>query len=322
MPSHTFTRVGYWKESVESNIASEQTALKENVIGEVLHAMDYQAYAYLQMAQDVEARRVADEARTAAQRLDPNATGAAAPGVAGVYATAAIPARYALERGAWAEAATLSVRPSTPAADAITHFTRAMGALRSGNKTAAQADIEQLDKLHETLAQAKQEYWAEQVDIQRRAARAWVALAGRGRRRRPLRTAALGAGYAATIAAINAIGLGPIDRDLSGPALRRGLLRGMTEVLRRFGVDARYVLCGHSHRSGPWPGDDLSEWTTHAGGRLVNAGSWVYQEHFLTAEPNRSPYWPGTAVVIEDSGPPQLLRLLGERGHEELRPRA
>jgi hypothetical protein len=153
-------------------------------------------------------------------------------------------------------------------------------------------------------------------------ARAWVALAGRGRRRRPLRTAALGAGYAAIVAAINAVGLGPIDRDLSGPALRRGLLRGMTEMLRRFGVDARYVLWGHSHRSGPWPGDDLSEWTTHAGGRLVNTGSWVYQEHFLTAEPNRSPYWPGTVVVIEDDGPPQLLRLLGERGHEELRPRA
>jgi hypothetical protein len=151
-------------------------------------------------------------------------------------------------------------------------------------------------------------------------ARAWVALAGRGRRGRPLRTAALGAGYAATVGAVNAIGLGPIERDLSGPALRRGGLRGMAEVLRRFGVGARYVLWGHSHRSGPWPGDDLSEWTTHAGGRLLNTGSWVYQRHFLSDEPNRSPYWPGTAVLIEEEGPPQLLRLLGDRGHEELRP--
>jgi hypothetical protein len=150
-------------------------------------------------------------------------------------------------------------------------------------------------------------------------ARAWVALAGSGRRRRPLRTVALGAGYAATVAAINAVGLGPIERDLSGPALRRGGLRGMAEVLRRFGVDARYVLWGHSHRSGPWPDDDLAEWTTHAGGRMLNTGSWVYQPHFLSDEPNRSPYWPGTAVLIEEDGPPTLLRLLGDRGHEELR---
>src|SRR6185503_6316952 len=99
-------------------------------------------------------------------------------GVLAVHtALAAIPARFAIERGAWSEAAALTVRPSTPAAEAITHFSRAMGALRGGNKAAAMADIEPLDKVHETLVQAKQEYWAEQVDIQRRAARAWAALA-------------------------------------------------------------------------------------------------------------------------------------------------
>ena len=87
-------------------------------------------------------------------------------------------------------------------------------------------------------------------------ARAWVALAGEGRRRHPLRAAALGAGYVAAVAAINAIGLGPIDRDLSGQALRRGGLGGMREVLRRLGVSAPYVLWGHSHRAGPWPRDD------------------------------------------------------------------
>ena len=110
MPSHTFTRVGLWNESIETNRRSAEAALKENATAEALHAMDYQTYAYLQIAKDAEARRVADEARAAAQRLDPNATGAAAPGVAGVFATAAIPARYALERGAWAEAAALTVR--------------------------------------------------------------------------------------------------------------------------------------------------------------------------------------------------------------------
>ena len=101
-------------------------------------------------------------------------------------------------------------------------------------------------------------------------ARAWVALAGEGRRAHPVRAAALGAGYAAAVAAINAIGLGPIDRDLSGQALRRGGLGGMREVLRRLGVEAPWVLWGHSHRSGPWPRDDLAEWTAarrHAAGQ-------------------------------------------------------
>jgi hypothetical protein len=151
-------------------------------------------------------------------------------------------------------------------------------------------------------------------------ARAWVALAGDRRRRRPLRTAALGAGYAAAVAAVNAAGLGPVERNLSGPALRRGYLRGIVEVLRRLGVDAPHVIWGHSHRSGPWPADDPFEWTTRAGGRVHNSGSWVYQPHFLSAEPNRSPYWPGTAVRLEEEGPPRLVRLLGERGHRELRP--
>ena len=99
MPSHTFTRVGLWKESIETNRRSAEAARKENATAEELHAMDYQAMPTLQIAQDAAVRRVADEAAAAAARLDPNATGAAAPGVAGSYASAAIPARYALERG-------------------------------------------------------------------------------------------------------------------------------------------------------------------------------------------------------------------------------
>lgn len=151
-------------------------------------------------------------------------------------------------------------------------------------------------------------------------ARAWVTLAGDGRRRRPLRAAALGAGYAAAVAALNRAGVGPIQRDLSGRALRRGGLLGMREVLRRLGVRAPHVLWGHSHRSGPWPRDDAAEWTTQAGSRLLNTGSWVYQPHFLTGTPNQSPYWPGTAVRLDGDGPPELVRLLGDRGHAELRP--
>jgi hypothetical protein len=153
-------------------------------------------------------------------------------------------------------------------------------------------------------------------------ARAWVAMGGRGRRRRPVRTTLLGGGFRVAVAALNALGVGPVDADLSGAGLRRGYLRGMREVLRRLGVRAPHVIWGHSHRSGPWPGDDLTEWTTHAGGRIHNTGSWVYQPHFLSDAPNRSPYWPGTAVLIAESGPPELVRLLGDRGHVELRPQA
>jgi hypothetical protein len=149
-------------------------------------------------------------------------------------------------------------------------------------------------------------------------ARAWVTLAGEGRARHPIRAALFGAGYGAAVTALNALGLGPVDRDLSGESLRRGGLRGIREVLRRLGVTAPHVVFGHTHRSGPWPRDDPAEWTTVAGTRVVNAGSWVYQPHFLSEEPSASPYWPGTAVLVEDTGPPRLIRMLGDRSQREL----
>ena len=172
MPSHIFSMAGMWQESIKSNRAAIQASKT------YVHAMDFIVYAQLQGAQDAAAKRTVDEAAALLSTQAPAATLTPTAGVLAVHtAFAAIPARFAIERGAWGEAAALTPRSSTPAADAITHFTRAMGALRSGNKAAAQADIEQLDKLHEALAQAKQDYWAEQVDIQRRAARAWVAFA-------------------------------------------------------------------------------------------------------------------------------------------------
>ena len=96
----------------------------------------------------------------------------------------------------------------------------------------------------------------------------------------------------------------------------------MREVLRRLGVRAPWVLWGHTHRAGPWPGDDPAEWRTPAGSRLLNTGSWVYQPHFLAGGPEDSPYWPGSAVVVEAEGPPRLIRLLGDRSHAALRPPA
>jgi hypothetical protein len=150
-------------------------------------------------------------------------------------------------------------------------------------------------------------------------ARAWVALAGTGREHHPVRAALLGAGYVAAVAAINRAGVGPIDRDLSGAGLRRGGLRGIREVLRRLDVRAAWAIWGHTHRSGPWPRDDLAEWTTPTGTRLLNTGSWAYQPHFLLERPDESPYWPGVAVRLDDDGPPRLERLLGDRGHADLR---
>jgi hypothetical protein len=141
-------------------------------------------------------------------------------------------------------------------------------------------------------------------------ARAWVTLAGQERAGHPLRTLAVGGAFVAAVAALNALGLGPLDRRLSGQALRRGGLHGIREALRRLGVDAPHVVWGHSHRAGPFAADDRAEWTTHAGGGILNTGSWVYQPHFLGADPGGSPYFPGTAVVLEGDAPPRLVRLL------------
>jgi hypothetical protein len=189
MPSHTFTRVGSWKESAETNRMSEQTALRQGVATEALHAMDYQAYAYLQMAQDRAALGVIERLPAAAAQFDATATaGGAAPPMAGHFALAAIPARYALERGAWDEAARLEVPSSgTPFTIAIAHFARALGAARSGLPSAASGDLERLAALRDRLTQAQDAYWAEQVDIQRRVAAAWVAFA-EGRRSEALET--------------------------------------------------------------------------------------------------------------------------------------
>ena len=182
MPSHTFTRVGYWQDSIDVNIASADAAMKIESYAETLHAMDYQMYAYLQTAQDNAARRVLERMPSVAARLVPDAVTGAAPASAGYYARAAIPARFALERGAWADAATLPVSPSpTPFADAITHFARAIGAARSGKAAAAARDIQRLAELRDTLAKAGDSYWSGQVEIQRQVAEGWAAFAS-GRR--------------------------------------------------------------------------------------------------------------------------------------------
>jgi hypothetical protein len=175
MPSHTFTRVGSWQESIETNRASAEAAKRANSQGEVLHALDYQAYAYLQTAQDKEAQRVLEEVKALVAALDPKE--GFGYGLAGSFAMAAIPARHALERGAWADAAALPTRPSpVPWVDAMTHFARALGAARSGDAASARKDLERLAALGEAL-KGKDEYWAKEVEVQRLSAAAWIARA-------------------------------------------------------------------------------------------------------------------------------------------------
>ena len=178
MPSHTFTRLGYWQDSIETNIASGEVAKRAGSVAEELHAMDYRTYAYLQISQDRDAKAMLDALPEVASRFNPDAIGSAAPGSAGIFALAAIPARYALERGAWAEAAKLEPHPSKfPYTEAVTYFARAIGGARIGDTATVRTSIESLQKIHDQLAQAGEGYWAEQTEIQRRAASAWLALA-------------------------------------------------------------------------------------------------------------------------------------------------
>jgi tetratricopeptide (TPR) repeat protein len=178
MPSHTFTRVGLWQESIETNLASAVAARKDpGAASEELHALDYQVYAYLQTAQDAAARRTLPLVEPLAARVPNAGVGNAAPPSAGYFAAAAIPARYALERAAWAEAAAL-VPPQTPFGwvDAVTHFARALGAARSGQVAAAREDVARLLDLRGAVERTKDAYWTEQVEIQRLGAEAWVLL--------------------------------------------------------------------------------------------------------------------------------------------------
>ena len=180
MPSHTFTRLGYWQESIDTNTASGAIARREGSTAEELHAMDYRIYAYLQTAQDRSARGMLDALPDVAARFDPDAVASAAPGSAGVFALAAMPARYALERAAWAEAAKLEPHPSKfPYTEALTYFARAIGAAHLGDVATVRSSIDALQKIQDQLTLANEGYWAQQTEIQRRAASAWLAFAER-----------------------------------------------------------------------------------------------------------------------------------------------
>jgi hypothetical protein len=178
MPSHTFTRVGAWQESIDTNIASAQAARKANARAEELHAMDYMAYAYLQTGQDKAVQALLARTPEIAAAFDPAVVAGAAPGSAGVFALASIPARWALEHRDWAAAARLEPKSSRfPYTEAMTHFARALGASHIGKLDDARQSIAALQEIHDRLVEAKEAYWAEQVGIQHEGALAFLALA-------------------------------------------------------------------------------------------------------------------------------------------------
>ncbi|MGK2935493.1 MAG: hypothetical protein ACSLFE_09675 [Gemmatimonadaceae bacterium] len=175
MPSHTFTRVGLWDESVSTNLRSIDAARTAGSWSEVLHAADYAVYAYLQRRHSSAAETILAQLRTIAAQFDVNAVTGAAPGWAGVFALAAIPARYALERHAWSDAAALQLtRDRIPQTDALTYFARALGSVNTGDLAGAREAIDSLAVLNARLTERGEAYWAEQVAIQHGGAQAWV----------------------------------------------------------------------------------------------------------------------------------------------------
>jgi tetratricopeptide (TPR) repeat protein len=175
MPSHTFTRLGLWRESINANLRSMDVAKRSGSISEALHAADYATYAYLQIRQDVAAKAIVDSLPALAARFDAHAVTGAAPGSAGAFALAAIPARYALERRDWKGAALLRPTVSAfPYSEALTYFARALGAAHVGNRADARASIDSLAAIRERLIARGDAYWAEQVAIERLGAEAWL----------------------------------------------------------------------------------------------------------------------------------------------------
>jgi tetratricopeptide (TPR) repeat protein len=182
MPSHIFTRVGLWKEMVDGNRASYLAAkgeLKEKTLGigayDALHAMDYMVFGELQQARDKAAKQLVDEAGAIRKVNVEN--------VVAAYAFAAMPARYALERGQWKQAARLTLSPPDlswskfPQAESILVFARGLGAARSGDVAAAREDLERLQALKVAMTTAKMGYWPGQTDFQIKTVNAWIALA-------------------------------------------------------------------------------------------------------------------------------------------------
>jgi hypothetical protein len=173
MPSHIYVLLGMWPETVQGNVVAAAAEKDRGNPDDRMHALDYLVYGYLQQAQDGEAKKIVDEARALMADLAARAYDSGRP--TAHFAMAAIEARWAMERGKWAEAAAIDPRPNRfPHTEAMIYFARGVGAARSGNAAGARAATEKLAALKDAM---KDPYWAEQIEIQRRAAAAWTARA-------------------------------------------------------------------------------------------------------------------------------------------------
>ncbi len=168
MPSHIFTRMGLWEDSVASNLAARRAAHDQGDIGEELHAMDYLTYAYLQLGQFSDAEQIVREAATAS----PLSVGDFKVG----YAANVMPVRLAIERGQWSSAAALQpLADSSPQVAAIVYWARAVGQARDGHAGSATGEVAKIKECREKLEVAGNAYWAVQVSILEQEARAWIA---------------------------------------------------------------------------------------------------------------------------------------------------
>ena len=172
MPSHIFTRLGLWQESIASNLAARNAAHRQSDTGEELHAMDYLVYAYLQSGQDTAAFEVVQQLKNMPQLN----TGSFKIG----YAATAIPVRYAVERNQWAEAASiLPPAAAPPHVVAIAVWARGVGLARSGRASETHTEIDKLGQIEQQLRTSGNDYWATQVAILKREVMAWSAQAER-----------------------------------------------------------------------------------------------------------------------------------------------
>ena len=170
MPSHIFTRLGMWNESVESNLAAREAAHEQGDVGEELHAMDYLTYAYLQLGQEEEAAAIiADLNRIKELPAKDFKVG---------YAATAMPVRFAIERQQWREASAITAAENVPPeVSSVAVWANAVGLARSGHPEEADRKIEKLEYLRRRLSATKKTYWAVQVEIQIAEAKAWTKLA-------------------------------------------------------------------------------------------------------------------------------------------------
>ena len=169
MPSHIFTRLGLWDDSIASNMAARTAAHQQGDMGEELHAMDYLVYAYLQSGRDTEAAQVIEGLRDMHDLKNDDFKAG--------YAATAMPIRYAVERRQWKDAANI-VPPSDaapPQVVAIAVWARGLGLAQSGHSLESNKESERLGEIVEKLRASGDDYWATQVSILRREIVAWVA---------------------------------------------------------------------------------------------------------------------------------------------------